>query len=138
METPIYDLVLRRTGELQDPDNLGTIPTYTLATWLYSEEAYGGRRKPYSATGPAPTIVLQRMFLDARRGGWSLLPQVQEVSPDDPILKLFLPVPEEPIRDAIGYYAVNTSSYPKTLGSANDWAIWSADRQERLAKAQSA
>jgi hypothetical protein len=128
METNPQQTVLRVTGELRDEDNLGTIPTYTLATWLYSEDAYKRRKWPRSETGPKPIVVLQRMFLDARKGGWTLMPQIQEVSPSDPILKLFK-LSEEPLRDAVGYYAVFTSTYPQVWTSGEkDWAVWAGDR----------
>lgn len=117
-------LVLRYTGELQDPDNPGTIPSYTVATWFFSEAAYKARKHPNSETKPKAKVVLQRMFLDARKGGWSLLPEIQEIAPGNSILKSFAPLPEKPIRDAIGYYAVFTSICPQTFTSGNDWAIW--------------
>src|ERR1035437_8548633 len=106
---------LQTTGELRDSDNLGTVPTYTLATFIYGAEAAFKKQR-------ADKIVLQRMYLDVPKAGWYQYEGKQEVLPGDEGLALFKPgMPSEPIFDSGGVYAVVTNVCPLMFGSGNDW-----------------
>jgi hypothetical protein len=113
--------VLSDNGELRDADNnLGTIPTRTLATWFYTKSKSSKKLKV--------KVVLQRMYLDARKGGWLLRPEIDQVRQSDPILDLFRPLPAATL-DTLGYHSIISAAYPQTLGGGNDWAIWNSDNK---------
>ena len=113
---------LSTTGELLDSDELGTVPTYTLATFFYASEAN------FKAKNPS-RVVLQRMYLDVAKAGWYQLPDTQEISPDDKILAQFeAAMPNRTITDVRGLYAIVSYPCPLLYGNGNDWAIWAADR----------